>query len=221
MKNKIKFIILILFGLLINCTEKEPEIVENMFLKDIPQISVFDATNITKNSAKVIAQIVSNNENILSYGFCWSKYDTVPTINDSKIELDLKENITNFEYDLQNLDSSSIYFTRAFAQNEKDISYSKTIKVETLPYVGEVVFYLSSNVGSYVVISGTDNTGKSYSGTITKYLTSGTPECGRDGCVTFSMPEGDYEFWANSSFSYTFVQFTVIKNQCTKVWVLL
>jgi PKD repeat protein len=76
---------------------------------------------------------------------------------------------------------------------------TKTVDISNIyiapqPTTGNVAFFLDFNSSSVeVTVNGT------YRGLITKYYTSGTPDCFGDGTVTVTLPQGAYTYTAKQT----------------------
>lgn len=97
-----------------------------------PEVAISNATNITETGFDIGGSIVSTGGlAITNYGHCWST-DENPTINDSKSSLGQRSSTGSFTSNIANLENATTYYVRAYAENEKGISYSEQMKVTTL-----------------------------------------------------------------------------------------
>lgn len=90
--------------------------------------------NITSSSAKAFASIVDLGieEQVEDYGFCWSSINSSPTTSDSYYYFGISTNyFRNYDYIIYGLQSSTIYYLRAFVKADGNISFGNTIKFET------------------------------------------------------------------------------------------
>ena len=87
----------------------------------------------------------------------------------------------------------------------------------TCKYVGKALFWFNADGAggtTTVIVNG-------LAGYITKYYPTYNPDCGSDGCATFTLPVGTYSFQAASS-KYTWTgNVTVTKNGCSKHLLLV
>ncbi len=87
--------------------------------------------NITQKSVSFDGLVLSDGgDHIFSEGICWSATDT-PTIEQNKLEYGLPQD--NFSGIIYNLNPSTRYNFRTFAQNSVGIGYGNTVSKFTLP----------------------------------------------------------------------------------------
>lgn len=120
-----------------------------------PVVGMTTVSDIGENTASASAEITSDgNLAITEKGFCYSMTNMTPTIADSKVT-SYSEG-TGITADLVELNSAADYYIRAYAINEKGISYGAVQKFSTnlpeqvmfAPTVGETTI---SNVGEHSV----------------------------------------------------------------------
>lgn len=70
---------------------------------------------------------------------------------------------------------------------------TKLIAVNNIATTGQVIFFLSQDLGKVDV-----TVGGQYQGAISVHYTSGEPTCGSNGNVTVTLPQGTYPFTAKS-----------------------
>ena len=87
----------------------------------IPTVSTFPITSFGFNSATVSGAVTYNGgKSVLAKGLCYSK-TPYPNISDFITATDT--GVGSMSYTLNNLDSNSRYFVRAYAQNQNGIAY--------------------------------------------------------------------------------------------------
>jgi uncharacterized protein YjdB len=91
---------------------------------DKPSVRVEQPKNITHNSATFSGVIESvGKDRVTRYGFCWST-SPEPTLNNSFSDLGDSSIPTAFESVVSDLQPSTQYYVRAYAQNSAGVSYS-------------------------------------------------------------------------------------------------
>lgn len=124
MKNRY---IVVLFLLLIatNCSKDGEEI--TTFL---PELTTQNVTDITENSA-IIRGVINDDgsSDISQKGITWSTTSVDPDLNDNKTEHG--SGSESFSSTLENLQSGTTYYARAYATNEVGTNYGKTILFQT------------------------------------------------------------------------------------------
>ena len=101
--------------------------------KTVPQVSTSNATNITKDSAKVEGNLISDgNLEIKEIGICWGKNPN-PTIDGSKSSLPF-DGTPNFSHIISGLDYNTTYYAKAYAINKEGVGYGKEISFKTNDY---------------------------------------------------------------------------------------
>jgi len=125
----------------------------------IPAVATNDVTNITTNSATLNGNFIDVGENeILSYGFCWSTNPN-PTIADNKADRNYGKITNNFIYGLMGLNFSCTYYIRAYAVDTFGLVYGNEVSFKTLsqaptPTLPSLTTALASNITSSSAISG-------------------------------------------------------------------
>ncbi len=143
-----------------------------------------------------------------------------------KVEFtNLSKNSMSYEWDFNTGDNSNsqnpIYI---FAKN-KDYwvtltakgaggqnSISKTIRITTKPTTGNYAIYTNWAKAGFVdiYVSGV------YEGRLTKYFSSGSPDCFDNGSVTVTKPAGSYTYTAKSTAGYNWSGTLVVENGICK-----
>lgn len=91
-------------------------------------------------------------------GICWNTQGS-PTVSDGQVAVSEGE-ATGFEVGIPNLQEHTVYYLRAFAENDNsDLSYGPELKIEmgkTLPQIGEVIVLdpIGKQFGSTVINEG-------------------------------------------------------------------
>ena len=95
--------------------------------------------------------------------------------------------------------------------NKRDEAY-KNVKVKAA--TGNVTFWYNS-FGTTATVEINDKVGY-----ITKWFTTYDPDCGSDGCANFTLPIGNYNYNAFSSYHTWHGSVTVLKNGCSRICLL-
>lgn len=104
----------------------------NIPSKEKPTTSMQIVDDVTYNSARFQGGIVTiGSAKVTRYGFCWSTSEE-PTVNSAGIcNLGDSERAKDFTYTATSLNPNTIYYVRAYAENEEGISYSNQVKFQT------------------------------------------------------------------------------------------
>ncbi|NCC24573.1 MAG: hypothetical protein EOM25_05130 [Deltaproteobacteria bacterium] len=101
------------------------------YLSRTPAVTTQDVTGISRNSAIVHGAVIDLGvPSLTSHGVCWNR-SGVPDINDHCLDLGAAPVTGEFTADVTGLNSSTIYFVRAFAVNEAGINYGRQIVFST------------------------------------------------------------------------------------------
>ena len=103
-----------------------------------PIIATNDILNITAFTAETGGEIIENNGGvIITKGICWNKISN-PTIEDNYFAVE--SNSESFKYNLSNLEYGQKYFVKAYATNEKGVSYGneRVFRTDTLASVSVI-----------------------------------------------------------------------------------
>ena len=96
----------------------------------VPGMYGTEVSDVTINSAKLSVTIYStNNGNITRKGFCWSTTNSEPTVEDS--HQDITTEGYTLTHELKGLSSGTIYYVRAYAENEAGLTYNGTYEFQT------------------------------------------------------------------------------------------
>ena len=97
----------------------------------LPVVKMNEITNVTPSSAKLYGTVTSAGSGIIHRkGFCWSNTQTSPLLGqDTSCEVSTGEDV--YSYALTGLSGKTKYYVRAYAENEKGISYSETAEFQT------------------------------------------------------------------------------------------
>ena len=97
------------------------------YLPRTARVTTQDVTGISRNSATVHGAVIDLGvPSLTSHGVCWNR-SGVPDINDHCLDLGAAPVTGEFTADVTGLNSSTIYFVRAFAVNEAGINYGQQI----------------------------------------------------------------------------------------------
>lgn len=107
--------------LIIGCEKTEE-------LKKSPLIETLPINKITYTSVYCLGELISDENDSIEKGFCWSKKD-VPTINDYKISCKSASKV--FSGKITGLEPNSLYNLRAYAINITGTAYGGLIKFKT------------------------------------------------------------------------------------------
>ncbi len=118
-KNIIIIFVLIIFG----CKKDE-------FAVEKPTLTTLDVLNISKYGASTGGEIQSDGgADIIDKGICWSTYPN-PLISNNYISYG--SGLGSFPSELNNLESNTNYYVRAYATNSKGTSYGNEMTFKTL-----------------------------------------------------------------------------------------
>ena len=109
--------------------------------KSAPTVTLESVEEITYNSATVNGTIVAiGSSKVTRYGFCYSNTNQEPTVYDKISNLGDCTAPKAFKSTLTNLESTTTYYVRAFAENQEGITYSsvRTFTTSDLPKLAEV-----------------------------------------------------------------------------------
>lgn len=128
-------------------SETHPITTQNISL---PTLSTVTPREISSTKAKLIGELTSNGGgDIRRYGFIYSPHDTSPTIEGDAIQLFFSGEVSGvFQGELTGLGRNTTYYVRAYAINERGVSYSPVYSFKTASlsigdsYQGGVVAYL-------------------------------------------------------------------------------
>lgn len=98
---------------------------------DKPEVGDVSITDIAKNSFKASSSY-SSDFPVTEYGFCYSKTNKNPTIEDSKVELSGTDKSGDYSASITGLKSGATYYVRAYAKNGVGYSYGTFTTVTTL-----------------------------------------------------------------------------------------
>lgn len=125
--------------------------------KSAPAVTLEDITDISYSSATGNGTIVSvGSSKVFRYGFCVSKENKQPTVNDDVYNLGDSAEPKSFSGAVNNLESMTTYYIRAFAENQEGIAYSsaKQFTTSDLPKMPEVATGEVSGVTSNTAVVG-------------------------------------------------------------------
>lgn len=93
--------------------------------KSVPSVTMEDVKDISYSSANATGTIVSvGSSKVFRFGFCISTENEEPTVEDQVYALGDCTEPKVFSATLTNLDSDTVYYIRAFAENQEGIAYS-------------------------------------------------------------------------------------------------
>jgi len=218
-RSLIAALTMVLFAMSCN---KDPELIGQAFFSKVPIVTIGSVYGVTANAAKANGSIENTNdtEGVISHGHCWSASDSLPTFNNEHTDLGDSDTALVFISELVNLAPSTTYYVRAFAENQYGIGYSPTIVFATSSTnaIGEVIFWVSADPGcGYIEVTIDDG----YSGDITGFYSSGTPDCGDQYGdqygVTASLSAGAHTFSAQCQGSNWADSFVIEENGCLAI----
>ena len=127
--------------------------------KSAPTVTLESVEETTYNSATVNGTIVAiGSAKVTRYGFCYSSTNQIPTVYDKVSNLGDCTAPKAFKSTLTNLESTTIYYVRAFAENHEGIAYSSVLTFTTsdLPKLAEVETGEASQItANTATVSGT------------------------------------------------------------------
>lgn len=125
--------------------------------KSAPTVTLEDITDITYSSATGNGTIVSvGSSKVFRYGFCVSDENKQPTVDDKVFNLGDCAEPKSFSGTVNNIESMTTYYIRAFAENQEGVAYSsvKQFTTSDLPKIPEVATGEVSDVTSNTAVVG-------------------------------------------------------------------
>jgi metal-dependent HD superfamily phosphatase/phosphodiesterase len=117
-----------------------------------PELETYDATDVTMNSARVLAMVTSAEGSygvITERGFCYSTTSQAPTIYDKYVTVSGTELGTVFEATLTDLDQLTTYYVRPYAKNlvnwQERVGYGTAIEFTTSRFVSPQVSFTNQD----------------------------------------------------------------------------
>lgn len=102
--------------------------------KQRPEVGSLQSVEIKHSSFNVSAFISSiGSAAVTALGFCWSSSNTQPTTADNKNNLGGTTVPKSFSATITGVLPNTLYYVRAYAQNEEGVAYSEVLQVQTLP----------------------------------------------------------------------------------------
>ncbi len=107
-------------------------VVNTLSLPTMPVVRTLNAEEIVYNQATIYGSIDNLGDGyVTAYGFCYSKNNPNPDMNDQIASLGSTTNTGNFSGQITNLEQQSHYFVRAYATNSMGTAYGGTIEINT------------------------------------------------------------------------------------------
>ena len=109
-------------------------VVSNFQTKSVtlPVVKTGAVTNVTSASASLSGTITSlGNGTLQRKGFCWSSTHTVPSLEQREGSSEVSTEGSIYFYELTGLSGKTKYYVRAYAENEKGVSYGETQEFTT------------------------------------------------------------------------------------------
>lgn len=111
-----------------------------------PSIQTLESKDVKHNQATIQANISDLGDGyITSHGFCYSKTNNNPTVDDTNTDLGSTTQVGNFEGEIKDLQPETTYYVRAFAKNSIGVAYGGTITITTKvappPVVNGLIVY--------------------------------------------------------------------------------
>ncbi len=117
-----------------------------------PELDTYDATDITMNSARVLAMVTSAESSygvITERGFCYSSTSQAPTIYDKTVVVNGLALNEVYEATLTDLDQLTTYYVRPYAKNLVDwqerVGYGPAIEFTTSRFTAPQVSFTNSD----------------------------------------------------------------------------
>ena len=106
---------------------------------------------------------------------------------------------------------------RLIAESKNGKKTSEATQMAQLQRTGDCVFWMSQPT-SVVDVTLSQNGSRIDTRLITVYYSSGTPDCGSDGCAVFNdLAPGVYSFYAENLLYYWFGNITIKADECSKM----
>lgn len=224
--KQIKYILI--FFILISCSEEEPELLEGLFLNEsierIAPVSEFYIENGTvgvtnSTTGYATGKLLVGKEKIVKYGHCWSSENPNPVLNDEHTEfIEAGYYTYNPEYisNLSALIPGTNYYVRSYLITQTDTVFSEPLSITTpitaIP-TGNIVFWTSSQWNGAFKVYVSDV----YRGEMKYYVSNGqSPECGSEGYVNIELSAGTYSYRAEDGEVNWENTFTIKEGRCLK-----
>jgi hypothetical protein len=117
-----------------------------------PELETYDATDVTMNSARVLAVVTAAEGSygvITERGFCYSDNSQNPTIYDNTIVVDGLELNEVFEATITGLDQLTTYYVRPYAKNmvnwQERVGYGSAIAFTTTNFTSPQISFTNQN----------------------------------------------------------------------------
>lgn len=110
----------------------------------LPTVMTDAVTAVTPTSARLSGSITSSGNGTIQHkGFCWSSTHAVPTLEQQEGYWEASTESSSYYYELTGLSGNTKYYVRAYAENEKGVSYGEvqaftTTTSATVPTLSEV-----------------------------------------------------------------------------------
>lgn len=118
-------------------------------IPSLPSVTTNSATNISQNSATLSGFVTPNGSNTNT----WFEWGTTPSLGNTTNSVNSGSNATSFSASLFNLNSNTVYYYRAVAQNSAGIAFGSTLSFATLAPVivpGNNLPYVTTNSASNI-----------------------------------------------------------------------
>lgn len=125
--------------------------------RSAPSVTLEEVADITSSSAVGKGTLVSiGSSKVFRYGFCVSKDNEQPTVDDVVFSLGDCAEPKSFSATMTGLESQTAYHVRAFAENQEGVAYStaKRFATNALPKLPEVATGEVSEITSNTAVAG-------------------------------------------------------------------
>ena len=103
---------------------------------NVPDLDATTMTEVKPTTAKAASVVISENgSEITEKGFCLSKTEKEPTIENTKVVVN--GSTATYSVVLSNLESATTYYIRSYATNSKGTGYGEVAEFTTAVEIGE------------------------------------------------------------------------------------
>ena len=98
----------------------------------VPTVQTVRTENVKYNSIDGVGNVTNLGDGLLTdYGFCYSRTNLEPTVNDSKTSLGQTSQIGSYTVTMAGLQENIKYYVRAYAVNSRGVAYGTVLEATT------------------------------------------------------------------------------------------